>query len=78
MWIEQLKSVKGCIFKHLYSMASINCSLNSTVLLAVRLLYHYEPGGGNRGILGCIIDMTVSSQTFLGLLGPARIIGPLT
>ena len=29
MWMEQIKSLKGYIFKHLYSMASIICSLNS-------------------------------------------------
>ena len=77
MWMEQLKSLKGCIFKHLCSMASISCSLNS-VCGPPWLLYYNEPGGSSYGILGCIIDMTASSQTFLGLFGPARIIGPLT
>ena len=76
MWMEQLKSLKGCFFKHLYSMASINCSLNSD--LTPLALVSLGAGGGRSGILGCIIDMTASSQTFLGLFGPARIIGPLT
>ena len=46
-------------------------------LFPIKLLYHYELGGRISGISGCIIDMTASSQTFLGLLGPAMIIGPL-
>ena len=67
MWAKQLKSLKVYIFKHVCSMASISCSLNSISLLLL-LLYYCEKGG--RGLESrdapSTFDMTASQESWHG------------